>query len=162
MKFKKHFCIWSITWSHASSIYSLKLHFIKLHYISCYKFYFISFYFTVYIQIYPLLMKSGSLLAAHWATISWAAHFYIIKRLIFNEKRLILNAMYISKHYFISVFISLLNISWSYPEKLSFKFTLFTLYLIHLHYKFYILHYNFLSFMLSILSLTFQVISFIL
>ena len=74
----------------------------------------------------------------------------------------LLNVMYISKHYFVDVYISLLNIWWSYPEKVSFKFTLFTLYLIHLHYKFYILHYNFLSFMLSILSLTFQVISFIL
>ena len=48
MKFKPQFCIWSITWSHACSIYSLKLHFLKLLYISCYKFYFISFYFTLF------------------------------------------------------------------------------------------------------------------
>ena len=48
IKFKQQFRIWSITWSHTCSIYSLKLHFIILLYFSCYKFYFISFYFTLF------------------------------------------------------------------------------------------------------------------
>merc|ERR1711954_605001 len=43
------------------NIFTKIIYFIKLLYISYHKFYFISFYFTVYIQIYPLLMKSSSL-----------------------------------------------------------------------------------------------------
>ena len=47
MKFKPQFCIWSITWSHTCSIYSLKLHFIKLLYISCNKLYVLFYKFYV-------------------------------------------------------------------------------------------------------------------